>query len=46
MPDEYEEMLDKTLAAYEQSTGEAPNDYQFAEIKVVVHDYVEEGRDS
>ncbi len=41
MPNEYEEMLDKTLEAYEQSTGDVPDDYQMAEIKVSVKDYVD-----
>ncbi len=41
MPDEYEEMLDKTLEAYEESTGDIPDDYQTAEIKASVRDYVD-----
>lgn len=39
--EEFKELLDKTLTAYEESTGEGPNDYQYAEIKLNVEDYLD-----
>lgn len=31
------EMLDKAIDAFEESTGEAPNDYELAELKALIH---------
>lgn len=40
-----EELINSTVEAFEESTGNSPNDYEFAEIKVAVDDYVEETND-
>lgn len=39
---EYDELLDKTLAAFEESSTEPADTGWLAEIKAVVHDYVKE----
>lgn len=40
-PSEYEQMLDKTVDAYEQSTGSLPVPYELAEIESLVREYVD-----
>lgn len=40
----YAELRDDTVAAYEESTGKLPNDYQLAEIQIRVKDYLDEER--
>lgn len=37
-----DELIDSTIEAFEESTGNPPNDYEYAEIKVAVDDYIEE----
>jgi hypothetical protein len=41
---DYEELRDDTIAAFEDSTGDVPNDYEMANIEISVRDYLEEGK--
>lgn len=36
-------LLNKTIDAFEESTGEPPNDYELAELKALIHDDEENG---
>lgn len=40
-----DELIDSTIEAFEESTGNPPNDYEYTEIKVAVDDYIEETND-
>lgn len=42
-----DELIDDAVAAFEDSTGELPNDYEFAMIRNLAEEYVsdEEGKD-
>ncbi|HEY6020855.1 MAG TPA: hypothetical protein VIY48_13435 [Candidatus Paceibacterota bacterium] len=40
-----DELIEDTVEAFEEATGKAPNDYEFAEIEVVVDEYIEGGND-
>lgn len=41
---EFVALRDDTIAAYEQATGDVPNDYQMAEIQILVGEYLAEGK--
>lgn len=39
---EFDELVNKTVSAHEELTGETPDANQFADIKAVVRDHIQE----